>query len=70
MTSYLDMMAAADRLGVSYATVRRYRATGGFPPADVVVGQSPGWLPGTLDAWQAGRPGRGVGGGRPRKSVT
>lgn len=67
MTAYLDMRAAAARLGVDYATVRRYRATGNFPPADVRVGQSPGWLPETLDAWQAARPGRGVGGGRPRR---
>lgn len=67
MTDYLDMRAAAARLGVDYATVRRYRATGRFPAADVQVGQSPGWLPETLDAWQAARPGRGAGGGRPRR---
>ena len=63
---YLDMHAAAAHLGVAYATIRRYRATGGFPDADVVVGQSPGWLAETIDAWQASRPGRGTGGGRPK----
>ena len=26
-----------------------------------------GWLPETIDRWNAARPGRGVGGGRPRK---
>ena len=63
---YLDMHAAAAHLGVAYATIRRYRATGAFPDADVVVGQSPGWLAETIDAWQASRPGRGTGGGRPK----
>ena len=66
---YLDMHAAAAHLGVAYATIRRYRATGGFPDADVVVGQSPGWLAETIDAWQASRPGRGTGGGRPKAIV-
>lgn len=66
---YLDMHQAADRLGVAYATIRRYRATGGFPPADVTVGQSPGWLAETLDQWQASRPGRGAGGGRPPRGL-
>ena len=35
--------------------------------ADVVLGSAPGWRPETIDAWQAGRAGQGVGGGRPRK---
>ena len=68
VTTYLDMRAAADRLGIDYATVRRYRAVDSFPPPDVQVGQSPGWTADTLDAWQAQRPGRGAGGGRPRKT--
>lgn len=66
----LDLRAAAARLGVSYATLRAYRAQDpSFPDPDVMLGQSPGWLPSTLDDWQATRPGRGAGGGRPRKNT-
>ena len=64
----LDMRAAAEHLGVKYETVCRYRSVNpSFPAPDVTVGQSPAWYAPTLDAWQAARPGRGVGGGRPRK---
>ena len=31
------------------------------------IGATRGWLPETIDRWNAARPGRGVGGGRPRK---
>ena len=31
------------------------------------VGRTRGWLPETIDGWNTKRPGRGVGGGRPRK---
>ena len=64
----LDLGGVAERLGLSYATVRRYRSQDeSFPEPDALLGQSPGWLPETVDRWQASRPGRGVGGGRPRK---
>ena len=64
----LDLADAADHLGLSYATLRRYRSQdASFPAPDVTVGQSPAWWATTLDAWQAARPGRGAGGGRPRK---
>ena len=33
----------------------------------VQCGRTRGWLPETIDRWNAARPGRGVGGGRPRK---
>lgn len=32
-----------------------------------MIGRTRGWLPETIDGWNAKRPGRGVGGGRPRK---
>ena len=32
-----------------------------------MIGRTRGWLPETIDEWNANRPGRGVGGGRPRK---
>ncbi|MDU5850926.1 MAG: hypothetical protein E6Z42_08230 [Bifidobacterium bifidum] len=34
---------------------------------DAMIGRTRGWLPETIDGWNAKRPGRGVGGGRPRK---
>lgn len=63
----LDLRGIADKLGVSYATIRRYRSQDDtFPEPDAVLAQSPGWLPETVEAWCTARPGRGVGGGRPR----
>ena len=64
----LDMAGVAEHLGRTYATVRALRRDDpSFPAADVTLGQSAGWWPSTIDAWQASRPGRGAGGGRPRK---
>ena len=65
----LDMAGVAEHLGRTYATVRALRRDDpSFPAADVTLGQSAGWWPSTIDAWQATRPGRGAGGGRPRKA--
>jgi predicted DNA-binding transcriptional regulator AlpA len=63
----LDMRAAAAYLGLAYDSVRRYRAADNFPPEDAKFGQSPAWLPSTLDTWKTARPGRT---GRPRKDTT
>lgn len=38
-----------------------------LPEPDALIGATRGWLPETIDRWNAARPGRGVGGGRPRK---
>ena len=54
----------AERLGITKGALARYR----LPEADVTVGNARGWLPETIDEWNAKRPGRGVGGGRPRKN--
>ncbi|WP_146607418.1 hypothetical protein [Spongiactinospora gelatinilytica] len=63
----LDEQDAADVLGVTYGALRHDRA----------VGRLPGWVDvcgvahikrATLDRVIAARPGRGVGGGRPRRS--
>ena len=67
---YLDIAGAAEHLGVRPETVTRYRTAGVFPVPDMWLGRSPGWLPSTLDVWRASRPGRGAGGGRPRKDRT
>lgn len=52
----LTLQEAADRLGLSRSTLRTYR----FPDPDVQIGRIVGWLPQTVDEWQANRPGRGA----------
>ena len=59
--SLLDMTRVADRLGYTYVTIADYHNTGKLPPPDRVIGRSPAWLPATIDAWAAARPGRGRG---------
>lgn len=58
---YLDSAGVARLLGVSPATIRAYRSRGqaGFPEPDVIVGDTPGWLPATIERWQAQRRGPG-----------
>ena len=60
--------------GVQPGTVDtwRTRPTRGpaFPQPDAYIGRIAGWLPSReaeLRAWYAARPGRGAGGGRPRR---
>ena len=54
--------------GVSLACVKNPAAKGyNLPEPDALIGATRGWLPETIDRWNAARPGRGVGGGRPRK---
>ena len=60
---YLSMTEVAERLGITKGALARYR----LPDPDALIGRTRGWLPETIDAWNAARPGRGVGGGRPRK---
>ncbi len=71
MIRYLSQAEVAARIGVEPKSLSR------FPRPDVVIGPPPddldsqawprgvfrGWLPETVDAWNATRPGRG----RPRK---
>lgn len=65
----LTLGDVARRLGLSLSTVHNYRYQGRLPAPDGTLGNSPWWLPETIDAWQASRPGRGVGGGRPRRNT-
>ena len=60
---YLSRQDVAKRLGM-----KSVRSLSGIdlPPHNVEVGRHKGWLPETIDRWNAQRPGRGVGGGRPR----
>lgn len=63
-TEYLGIKQVSERLGVANA------ASYDLPKPDVTIGRTRGWLPDTIDQWNAQRPGRGVGGGRPRKHKT
>ena len=53
---YLSRKEVAERIGVQARTLSRYK----LPPADAVSGDWRGWLPETIDRWQAARPGRGA----------
>ena len=55
----LHLAEFADRIGVEYSTIRRYRGRGMLPDPDVTLGQSSGWYADTIDRWHAARPGRG-----------
>lgn len=63
----LTVHDVAAHLGLALDTVRNYRKQGRLPAPDGMLGNRPWWWQGTIDQWQASRPGRGVGGGRPRK---
>jgi predicted DNA-binding transcriptional regulator AlpA len=77
---FLTLTDLAQLLGVKTETVSFYRAHSKagrryadhpFPAPDRLVGRSPIWHANRVEeikAWDAQRPGRGVGGGRPRKS--
>ena len=68
-THYLTISGIASRLGISPTTAKKYADEGRLPEPDAVTGDGPkavrGWLPETIDQWNAERPGRG---GRPRKN--
>ncbi len=64
-TEYLGVTDVAKRLGISTAAVSAYKL-----PSRTPRSAARGWLPDTIDRWNASRPGRGVGGGRPRKNKT
>ncbi len=77
----LDLRAIADMLGLADRTVRNYHQTaerrrrqggsrpGDFPAPDMRFGLVPVWKASTIRSWKKRRPGRGAGGGRPRKEV-
>lgn len=61
---YLSLNGLAQRVGISPHTARSYREEGRLPPPDATIGEglraTLGWLPETVDNWQANRPGRGA----------
>ncbi len=60
---YLGVKQVAERLGITAGGLLNLR----LPEPDAYIGRTRGWKPETIDAWNAARPGRGVGGGRPRR---
>lgn len=62
-TEYLGVKQVAERLCITPGGLLNLK----LPKPDVRIGRTRGWLPETIDEWNARRPGRGVGGGRPRK---
>lgn len=53
---YLSATEVAERIGLKS---RRSLSGIDLPEPDCLVGTHKGWLPETIDAWQAARPGRG-----------
>lgn len=64
MIRYMSYSEVAERLGIKPGSL----ATARLPEPDALIGQTRGWRPATIEAWIPTRPGRGVGGGRPRKA--
>lgn len=60
---YLGVKQVAERLGITPGGLLNLK----LPEPDAYIGRTRGWKTETIDAWNAARPGRGVGGGRPRK---
>lgn len=48
---YLSVEQFAEAAGLKPATLRNYRAAGLLPEPDVMVAQSPGWKPSTVQRW-------------------
>ena len=67
--TYLDRGEVAELAGIAPESVSRYLVRGDFPQPDRHFGRSPVWLRSTVERWKAERPGRGAGGGRPRKAA-
>lgn len=54
---YLSLAELAERIGINPRSASTYKD---LPPPDAITGNIRGWLPATVDAWQAARPGRGA----------
>lgn len=61
---HLGLAALAERAGITRGTAARYQSEGRLPAPDIILvegaRQARGWLPATIDAWLAARPGRGA----------
>lgn len=56
---YLGVRQVAERLGITSGGLLNLK----LPEPDVMIGRTREWKPETIDAWNAARPGRSVGGG-------
>jgi len=63
----LTLREVAERLGITYGSACTYRWREDFPAPAQTYGRVALWRPRDVDKWHAARPGRGAGGGRPRK---
>lgn len=64
----LTTAEVAKLVGVTPASWRSMVSRGSAPEPDGHLGSTPWWTRKTITRWQATRPGRGAGGGRPRKA--
>ena len=62
----MSVTDVARRLGITQPAATQAN----LPPPDAWIGRTRGWRPETIEAWIPTRPGRGVGGGRPRKEAS
>lgn len=53
---FLSLKEVGERLGVKNPAAKGYN----LPEPDALIGATRGWLPETIDRWNAARPGRGV----------
>ena len=63
---FLSVTEVAQRLDITKGALLSLQ----LPEPDAMIGRTRGWRAETIDQWNAQRPGRGVGGGRPRKTST
>jgi predicted DNA-binding transcriptional regulator AlpA len=47
----LDSAAVAERVGLTLSTVHTYHSRGSMPPADLYLGDNPGWYESTIRRW-------------------
>lgn len=57
---YLSATEVAQRLGITVGAWSGYVRKGLTPEPDATIGRVSGWLPATIDKWNANRPGRGA----------
>lgn len=57
---YASFTQVAEMLGINKGALAHYK----LPSPDAYIGKTRGWLPETIERWNAQRPGKG---GRPRK---
>lgn len=67
MSDLWTVRDVANYLGIAATTVYAYRRDGRLPEA-TMVGRTPTWPARQIIEWDKNRPGRGAGGGRPKKS--